>query len=222
MRRNNHWLFLIVTILGIYLVCGGENVLFLRNRLLSFALGSTIPSELDNLKNHNLELEAQLLNLKIGNEDKEERKQLTAKVYSLYPFANRSEIVINKGLNAGIKEGMAVVIENKVMVGKVKTVYGTSSVVQTIFDKNSKMPVRIGETETDAFYDGGLTAKLSLIDSKSLIKEEDLVLAADKDLPYGLVLGRIMNITDASPLKEARLQPIYELKNLRNVVVIFD
>jgi rod shape-determining protein MreC len=222
MRRNNHWLFLIVTILGIYLVCGGENVLFLRNKLLSFALGSTIPSELDNLKNHNLELEAQLLNLKIGNEDKEERKQLTAKVYSLYPFANRSEIVINKGSNAGIKEGMAVVVENKVMVGKIKTVYGTSSVVQTIFDKNSKMPVRIGETETDAFYDGGLTAKLSLIDSKSLIKEEDLVLAADKNLPYGLVLGRVMNITDANPLKEARLQPIYELKNLRNVVVIVD
>jgi rod shape-determining protein MreC len=222
MRKNNHWLFLIATLLGVYLVFGGEDVLFLKNKLLAFAFGSVVPSELDNLKNHNLELEAQLLNLRIGNTDEKAKDRVMAKVYSLYPFSNRSEIVINKGLNVGIKEGMVVVVENKVMVGKVKTVYETSSIVQTIFDKSFKIPVRIGETETDAFYDGGLTAKLSLIDSKSQIKEEDFVLAADKDLPYGLVLGRITGITNATPLKEARLQPVYELKNLRNVVVIVD
>lgn len=214
-------LLFVALLLGTYLVFGGENVLSFRHRIFSSALGSTSGSELDDLKNHNLELEAQLLNLKIGNEEGESRK-VTAKVYSLYPFSNRSEIVINKGSAAGIKEGMAVAIENKVMVGKVRLVYQNSSVVQTIFDKDFKTPVRVGLSETDAFYDGGLTAKLSLIDAKSPVKEEDLVLSADKNLPYGLALGRVADLTAGSPLKEARLRPTYELKNLRNVVVIVD
>lgn len=220
MRKNNRALLFTAFIIGAYLVCGGENVLSLRHRLLSFAMESGT-SEIDNLKIKNLELEAQLLNLKIGNKETEGEK-VAAKVYSLYPFANRSEIVINKGSSSGVEEGMAVVVENKIMVGRVKRVYPNSAVVQTIFDKDFKTPVRIGESETDAFYDGGLTAKLSLIDSKSPAKEEDMVFTADKNLPYGLVLGRAVNITSGSPLKEARLQPTYELKNLRNVVVIVD
>lgn len=221
MRKNNNWLLVVAVAFGIYLVIGGESVLSNRDRLLSFAFGSTISNELDNLKNHNLELEAQLLNLKIGNQEKQHDK-VTAKVYSLYPFANRSELTINKGEDIGLKEGMAIVLENSILVGKIKAVYKSSSVVQTIFDKNFKIPVRIGERETDAFYNGGFTAKISLIDAKSPAKEDDLILAADKNLPYGLVLGRLKDISDNGPLKEAKLQSLYELKNLRNVVVIVD
>lgn len=221
MRKDNNWLLVVAVAFGIYLVIGGESVLSNRDRLLSFALGSTVPSELDNLRNHNLELEAQLLNLKIDNQKKQHGK-VTAKVYSLYPFANRSELTINKGEDAGLKEGMAVVLENSILVGKIKVVYKNSSVVQTIFDKNFKIPVRIGEQETDAFYNGGFTAKLSLIDAKSSADENDFIIAADKELPYGLVLGKLKDVSDNGPLKEAKLQPLYELKNLRNVVVIAD
>ncbi|HQA96236.1 MAG TPA: hypothetical protein PLN18_02610, partial [Candidatus Colwellbacteria bacterium] len=98
MRKNNRLLLFTALIIGTYLVCGGENVLSWRHQLLSFAMESG--SEIDNLKIKNLELEAQLLNLKIGNKETEGQK-VAAKVYSLYPFANRSEIVINKGSGSG-------------------------------------------------------------------------------------------------------------------------
>lgn len=207
--------------LGIYALFSGEAFIEKKGMILASVSGN-VPSsnEVDYLKQKNQKLEVELLNLKCGNKKISDAKTVEAKVFSVYPFSNRSEISLNIGEAEGVTPGKAVVM-NGFLVGKVKEVKKDMSVVTTIFDSGFKVPVRVGEKEVDALYVGGLDPKLNLIDGNEGVSAGDLVISACSDFPYGLGIGRAVRLKDGV-MKEAAVDPLFDMKDLRNVSVVID
>jgi rod shape-determining protein MreC len=175
---------------------------------------AALRQEITALKNENAALRVKLLEQQI------ETKPLI-KVYSSYPFNSRGEIIIAAGEDQGLKSGDLAVINGNLLVGKVTKVFKSSSVVSTIFDPSWKMPVRIGQGEVDALMEGGNELTLTLIPKEASINEGELVITAGKDFPYGLGVGTIKNIRESTGgvFREATLEPLFQLKELRNVAI---
>ncbi len=240
-------IYFILGVFAFFVFFAGENIIRFKNEIFE---PKRQEETINILSQKNKELEAEIFRLQIKLPERKIDYQ-RAKVYSNYPFSNKSEIVIDIGSLSGIKEGSAVTADGKNLIGKVKKVYNNISVVQTIFSPDFKIPVRIGLGEIDALYAGGLSPTLSLIASPRLdiseprsaiasprfniseprsaivnpeldiisIQVGEYVVSASKDFPYGLVLGKIREITAKGRFKEATLEPIYEIKDLRNVYV---
>jgi len=206
---------------GFFLLFSGEGIIRGKAEALDLLRPGSRESELSRLREKNAELEAELVNLKIRNPE-EPKNYKEAKVYSSYPFFDKAEITINIGRESGAREGAPVLAGQRILIGRIKTVYKRLSVVQTIFDPAFKIPARIGLEEVDALYLGGLAPRLSLVEDLSAVEVGEVVVSADKNFPYGLVLGRIMDVSKKNDLSEVRIKPIYEFKNLRNVLVFVD
>jgi rod shape-determining protein MreC len=143
------------------------------------------------------------------------------KVYSSYPFNNRGEIAIAAGRDKGIHEGDAVVYGGNILVGKVRDVFESSSVVTTIFDPSWEVQVRIGESEIDALMQGGNELRVVLIPDDAPIEKGEIVVVASEEFPYGLEVGVVGDIENVSGdvFKEAVLTPSLQLNNVRNVSI---
>jgi len=206
---------------GIYALFSGEAFIEKKGMILASVSGSFGSSgEVEYLKEKNQRLELEMLNLKKGNPKVIPDRTIEAKVFSVYPFSNRSEVLINIGSDKGIKVGSAV-IGNGFLVGRVKEIRGDISVVTTVFDNDFKLPVRVGDKEIDALYIGGLNPRLDLIDATCGVSSGDLAVSASSDLPYGIGVARIVKVTEGV-MKEAVVLPLFEVKDLRNVFVVTD
>ncbi len=216
------WIFAGLIAVGIYALLSGESFIRQKGLILasvSQSVSSDEGGELAYLKGEKERLEIELLNSRCSNDDVlKEREGISAKVYSGYPFADKSEILINVGLKNGIEVG-SVVVANNSLVGKIKEVYRETSIVSTVMDQGMKIPARIGEKEIDALYVGGLHPRLELIDSKEPIVGGEIIISADPNLPYGLGLGKTTSVKDGL-IKEADIEPAVEIKSLRDVSVI--
>ena len=220
MRR---WILPTIIAALIYLIFSGE--WFTANKGVVFAFVSEKfgkMSEVDYLRDKNKQLEIEVLRLKSAASVifSESNRSVKAKVFSSYPFPDRSEIVVSVGSKSGVKAGDAVTFGN-FLVGRVSEVGRDISVVQTIFDRNFKIPVRIGEKEINALYIGGLEPRLEMIDSKSALPCCEIVFSSGAGYPYGLGIGRTEKM-DGDLLKTADVEPLFDIKNLRDVTVVAD
>ena len=178
-------------------------------------------SEIELLREKTKQLEIENIRLKSVASislSEEKDKSIKAKVFSSYPFSDRSEIVINIGASSGVKAGDIVVSDN-LLVGKVVRVSRKTGVVQTIFDRSFKLPVRIGKNEIDALYVGGLEPNLQMIDAKDALPCCELIVSASPDYPYGLGVGKTKSMS-GELVKSAAIESILEIKTLRDVSVI--
>lgn len=147
---------------------------------------------------------------------------IVAKVYSLYPFNTKNRIFIHKGFKDGVQKGKAVLISKTVLVGVVQEASETRSEIITPYDPLFSLAVRVGEQETDAFLQGGITPRLTLIDKSKQIVSGDLIVSATKEMPYGLILGRVGEVReDASGVFfETTIQMSYNINAIRTVQVL--
>lgn len=202
-----------------YFIFSGE--FFVSNKGHLFATVAQgfygVSDEIQRLKDENQQLKLENLNLKSGILKRAQTSSMAAKVYSLYPFINRSEMLIGSGYDDGVRVGN-VVVSGNYMIGVVKSAYKGTSVVQTIFDSSFKIPVRVGEKEVDALYLGGLDPRLDLIDDKQEINQGDLIISASKEIPYGLGIGKISAVKGGI-VKKAGVEPLFEIKKLRDVSI---
>lgn len=142
-------------------------------------------------------------------------------VYSSYPFNNRSEIAVAVGEKDGISEGDIVTYGENILVGRVKQIASDTSIVTTIFDPGFETAVRIGPGAVDALLKGGNRLSLSLIPKESSIEEGDIIFTAGAEFPYGLEIGRVRDVreSDGDVFKSAGVNPAFEVKALRDVVI---
>jgi len=209
-----------VTILAVVLIVvfGYRTKLSLSNGLASVTSNinpfSSLENQIKDLEAENLSLRARLLEQEVSSEDQ-------IKVFSTYPFNNRSEIAIDGGRNIGIEVKDVVITNGNILVGIVKSVSKSTSIVTTIFDPTFETPVRLGSSQIDALAVGGNILKVDLIPKDTEVKVGDLVVSADKDLPYGLTLGTINSIDEGKEdvFKSADISPGFEIKSLRNVSI---
>lgn len=145
---------------------------------------------------------------------------IRAMVYSRYPLNFKSEILVDAGSNEGVAVGKAVVFQG-IMIGSIIQVFPDSSLVQTVFDSNFKMPVRVGVGGYDALFVGGADPKATSIQKSSPVESGDIVYTAAPGFPYGLPVA-LVNATDTSAddlFLEASLGFAYDINSIQTVLI---
>ncbi|HZX01256.1 MAG TPA: rod shape-determining protein MreC [Candidatus Paceibacterota bacterium] len=143
------------------------------------------------------------------------------KVYSTYPFNGMRDISIAAGESDGVQSGAVITFGSKVFIGKVVQVNSSTSIVKTVYDPSYQVAVRIGTKEVDGLFKGGLNPIVDLIKTDADIREGDEIITASPDLPYGLFIGTVRNITQVqgAPFKQAKVELGVELSSLRDVSI---
>lgn len=150
-------------------------------------------------------------------------------VYSKYPFNLKNELLINLSNNKNFSVDDVVVLLNNsnennfILIGKIKEIYDNFAVVQTIFDPNFKLSVKIGKNLENGLFVGGPNPKITLITRDAKINKNDVIISADHNLPYGLIIGSIDKINEVpnTLFNEAEINFSYDL-NLINIVGIIN
>ena len=118
---------------------------------------------------------------------------------------------------------MPITVSDQILVGQVSQVFKNYSLVKTVFSSDWEIPVRIGEKKVPALLIGGPELKLTMIVNDKPIVDGQAVFAAKTDLPYGLKIGEVINVTNDSAtgvFKEAGVKLDYDFNDLTDLSVL--
>lgn len=153
---------------------------------------------------------------------------------------SRDFILLNKGRNDGISENMPVISKEKVLYGKVFSVYENFSQVMLISNNNSTLNVKINSEEPinneegdillkKSLYgvvkgSGALSLYLDLVDLNAEIGENDVLMTSGLEgtFPNNLLVGKIKSLykNDLKPFQTAEVQSFFDTSNLENLFII--
>jgi cell shape-determining protein MreC len=144
-----------------------------------------------------------------------------AMVYSNYPFNFKNEIAVAAGSGDGVAAHDAVLFEGN-LVGVVAETAPHESLIQTIFDPDFKLPVRIGSAGYDALLTGGAYPMVESIAKTAKVSAGDIVYNAGSLGPYAAAVGEIANVATApnNLFQEASLSFPYDMSNLQAVEIV--
>jgi len=154
----------------------------------------------------------------------EEFKLVLAEVIS--KDISHDSILINKGLKDGLSQGMTVITEQKVLLGKVSEVSDKFSRVILISNSESFFPVTIQAAQATGIIRGRGNGQLSLeeIPQNKEIKEDDIVLTTSLggNFPKGLLVGKIKNIktSDTEPFQKAEIYSFLKIDDIKTVFAV--
>lgn len=200
-------------------------------------------SSIDKLKKENEILRAEnqalqfqllrLLDLKEENERlreslnlglEKEFKLVLVKVAGKDVFENT--LLINKGLNHGISEGLPVITSQKILVGKISKVYKNFSKVDLISKEGFSFDVRVGSERilAKATGKGNLKLKISFLPPDFELDEEKIIFSSSLGgiFPDNLLIAKIKEIKKL-PLenfKEGEAELLFTKENLDYLFVI--
>jgi rod shape-determining protein MreC len=172
-----------------------------------------LKKENEKLIEKNQQLEAEIVRLKdVAEENNLLRKELdllprnkyeleTGFVIGQEAFGAGSSILIDKGANKEIKEGMAVIVSNGILVGKVSQVFFDTAKVTLIADRESVVNGEVLESGAKGIVRGtyGLGIAMDMISQTEVIKEGDTVITSGLggSLPRGLFVGKIGQVSQS-------------------------
>jgi len=139
---------------------------------------------------------------------------------------SQDSILVNKGRKEGVLEGSAVITAQKVLLGKVRTVYESFSEVVLISNKESSFGARIPERDADGVIKGkgSFNLSLDLIPREKEISEGDVVItsALGDVYPPGLLVGQIKTIkkSDVDPFQSAEVKAAFDINNLDYLFIV--
>ncbi len=140
--------------------------------------------------------------------------------------ASRDYLIINKGSKDGVKFGLPVITEEKVLVGKIIEVYEDTSRVQLSTAKDNSFDVEVFERDIYGLVEGegNLTFSLGLIPKEKEINIADKVITSvlGGNFPKGLLVGEVqrINSSDVASFQEAELNPSFNIKELNYLFII--
>lgn len=180
-------------------------------------------SEIRVLKLESVSLKAQLLALQQEKtlHERSTSQLLAAAIYSTYPFNDRHLFTIAAGSTLGVREGLAVLVEKNVLLGRITKTFTDYSEATSVFSPDWRLPVKIGDGGINGLLAGGPDPKITLIASDKKVAVGDLVYAASKEVPYGYVIGTIRSIqqTSGSFFNEAELTMPYTFNDLNYILI---
>lgn len=197
-----------------------------------------LKSENEKLLEENLSLKSQLAKLKdVKNENYELRKQIDLAPRDAYKLeaaimigkdmSGQSEFVyIDKGSKQGIKEHMAVIVDEGILIGKVTKAFPTTSQVELLFSKNSKVNAEIVESGAKGIVKGqyGTAVVLDMIPQTFEINKGDSIITSGVGnlLPRGLLIGYAQDPTPTPDqlFQQASLVFPVQLETVRMVWVV--
>lgn len=134
-------------------------------------------------------------------------------------------VLIDKGSREGVRQN-APVLTHQGLVGKVKKVGSTESVVLLILDRNSSISALIQRTREQGIVRGGFknTCRMEYLSAGVEVKYGDVVLSSGLGgiYPKDLVIGTVIGIekTHSGLLQSAVILPAVEFSRLDNVLII--
>lgn len=197
-------------------------------------------SNLGNLRDENQKLKSENSNLKsdldsaniLLEDSKKILKQLSFNPEKKYiPVRitqysdNQTEIVINKGSKEGVKLNDVLVIENY-LIGIITEVNEGYSRGRLIISSSSKVPSQSmkGDLRGVSLGDGINSINFQQVPNTTKLQINDRVVTAGVDgtYPFGLTIGKIINIEskDTDIEQKAQLATEINLKNLREIFII--
>ena len=167
------------------------------------------------LFNTQLQYENALLREELGLIKRNPLPTITARVLTHPDWGGINRIIIDGGLNRGIKKGAPVITASGV-VGKVERVSANYARVQVLTAVDSRVPVSIGPNRLNAIVSGNNTGILdiSIQERDAKITKGDKVLTSGRGgiFPYGLLVGRIVNSTVVPAVDLNKLDYVQVLK----------
>jgi len=134
--------------------------------------------------------------------------------------ADRNSIIIDKGLESGISEGLFVITSQKVLVGKIEEVHQNYSRVLLIFDKESFFEAKISGGGASGLIKGlgGSRVLFDLIPKDKEIKEGDLIVSGK------FLIGSVKKVEkiDVNPFQKAEISPLLDISNLDGIFIVLD
>ncbi len=136
-------------------------------------------------------------------------------------------VVINRGRRDGLAEGMAVVVNQGILVGKIYQLGEYSSKVLLLTDNRSKVAATVENAQrTAGLIEGrfGLSFEMTNIPKNQEIAEGDLVVTSGLEgkIPKGLLIAEIETIkeVESEVFKTALLSPIVSFDDLSYLLVV--
>ena len=153
----------------------------------------------------------------------------TARVIGRGPDANANILIINKGSEGRIQNGLAVMAEKGALIGKIIQVEKNQSFVLLLIDNQCRLSASLaGQSEITGIVTGSHNNGLVLeyILKNNSLKSGDLIVTSgnDKAIPAGLLIGEIGEITDNKEdlFKRAEIISPANFRNLKIVSVIIN
>ena len=182
---------------------------FFVEHLFIYEENKKLKSELEELKNKNfntsfLETENKKLQKLVQLEKKSNFKTVVAKIIIDKESPYLNSVILNKGSNAGIKLGMPVLNKGD-LSGRVVEVNFLSSRVLLLNDLNSRIPVTVSPTGSQAILSGSGTIKpnLEYLPENFSLDENNLVFTSGKDGVFyeGISVGQVVLEDDKFKVK---------------------
>ena len=141
---------------------------------------------------------------------------------------NEKTIIIDAGTDNGMEKGMPVLTTEKLLVGKVDTVFKKYSVVNIITSENSTFDAKIADKDIKGMIKGGNGNLLlmELIPRNKDIKEGDMALTAKEGgiYPDGIIVGRVSSVKNNSleSFLAVIVEPALDINLVKHILVITD
>lgn len=195
--------------------------------------------ENNNLRTQNLELESVLvkskeledennfLKVQLSLPQKAKRQVFAAQIIASGNQNNLRSFVIDKGAKDNIKKGMAVISEGETLLGRVSDISGNTSVIQTIFDIDSRIAGETVEFGVAGLIRGvGSNVIFDFVPKSKSISNGELIISSGKDgvFPRGLIIGRVSNVksSDNQVFQNATIETPVDFSSLDRVFIILN
>ena len=138
-------------------------------------------------------------------------------------------IIINQGSINGLSEGLAVVDESGIVIGKIIETKDYISRMCFITSSNCKLAVGIqNQDKTIGVSEGdlGLTVKINFVSQADRVSTGDIVITSglEQNIPRGLVMGKVSQATNKSNdvWQTVTVEPLVDFNDLNIVSVILN
>jgi rod shape-determining protein MreC len=160
--------------------------------------------------------------LKTALEFKEEvtERAILARVIAESTDVTNSGLVIDRGADDGLALDQPVIVDDGVIIGKIRSVHRNSATVQLLTDSMSRLAVSIqGGSGTSGLLNGdrGLSMNISLIPQDEIVSPGDMVVTSGLEggIRRGLIVGLVEKVHKDSqePFQTATVAPMGATKH---------
>lgn len=173
-----------------------------------------------------VEKENQILRQQLGLLPRKDFELEASFVIAQDPQGLGNYFLIDKGENAGVKTGMAVIVSNGILIGRINETYSDTSKVILITDPESAINAEVQESGAKGIVKGeyGLGLKMDMIPQSDILNEGDTVITSGLggQTPRGLTIGKIGRVSQSADklFQQASIVPAVEISALRVVFVV--
>ena len=140
-------------------------------------------------------------------------------------FQSNRSFIVAAGSRDGISDGMAVITDGNVVIGRVIDAGLGASKIQTVLDTQSRIAAITSQTRISGLARGlGTNILFDLIAKNKQPESDELLISSGTDgiWPRGLIIGKVgeIFISDAQVFNTADVLPLLNIQELTEVFII--